>query len=210
MLQFTNFAGASEAACQNTGRHPERSEETVKINQIGEHTMKTLVKAVIAATVTASLFLAHAANAAEVPGKVFYKMPNGELVQREVKLDVPPRGQGKVIFKSAHHSLESHAFKTKKSHGRTIFSVLFLDPPGAPEHTAMVLTGTYMRGTNYVAYYGDIYSKTYQGDKESLQGEQMLDDVLSAHDTADSNQSSDDWTFSGGFKFSMPLSAQSK
>ncbi len=176
---------------------------------IGEMVMKTIFRAAFAATMTASLFLGSVARAAEVPGKVFYKMPSGELVQREVKLDVPPRGQGKVIFKSAHHSLESHAFKTKKTHGRTIFSVLFLDPPGAPEHTAMVLTGTYLRGTNYVAYYGDIYSKTYEGDRQSLLGEQMLDEVLSSHDQDDANQDGDDWKFSGGFKFSMPLSAQS-
>lgn len=169
--------------------------------------MKTLFRA-IALSAIGTFFIGSIALAAEVPGKVFYKMPSGEMVKREVKLDVPARGQGKVIFKTTNHNLESHAFKTKKAHGRTIFSVLFLDPPGAPEHTAMVLTGTYMRGTNYVVYYGDIYSKTYDGDKQSLQGEQMLDDVLAAHDDATSTASQDDWKFSGGFKFSMPLTAQ--
>jgi hypothetical protein len=171
--------------------------------------MKKQLISLFALFITAS-FLGSAAMAAEVPGKVFYKMPSGEMVKREVTLDVPARGQGKVIFKSANHSLESHAFKTKKTHGRTIFSVLFLDPPGAPEHTAMVLTGTYMRGTNYVVYYGDVYSKIYEGDKQSLNGDQMLDEVMTAHDESQSSTTADDWTFSGGFKFGMPLSAQQK
>ena len=109
--------------------------------------------------VLGSFFISMAAQAVEVPGKVIYKMPAGELVRRDVALDVPPRGEGKVIWKTAHHTLESHAFKTKKHLGRTIFSVVFLNVPGAPKNTAMALVGTYLRGTNEVIYYGDIYSK---------------------------------------------------
>lgn len=170
--------------------------------------MKATLKTFFAIGFAASLFISSASFAVEVPGKVFYKMPAGELVQREVSLDVPARGQGKVILKSAHHSLESHAFKTKKVNGRTIFSVLFLNPPGAPANTAMVLTGTYLRGSNYVAYYGDVYSKpfTEETQQTQIQGERLLDEVLNLHDIAQAEQGEESWKFSGGFKFGMKLS----
>jgi hypothetical protein len=167
--------------------------------------MKHLLKVFIATTYSA-LLLSSASLAVEVPGKIFYKKPSGELIAREVKLDVPPRGQGKVLLKTTNHTLESHAFKSKLVHGRTVFSVLFLDPPGAPANTAMVLTGTYLRGTNYVAYYGDIYSKIYSGDRQSDFGEKLMDEALAAQDESAPSLPDGDWNFAGGFKFSMPLS----
>lgn len=179
--------------------------------------MNVTLKTFFALGFSASMFLSSKSFAVEVPGKVFYKMPAGDLVSRAVKLDVPPRGEGKVIFKSEHHELESHAFKTKKAHGRTVFSVLFLNPPGAPANTAMVLTGSYMRGSNYVAYYGDVYSKTISEGMQQLQqegqqsqraGQKLLDEVLNLNFARNAEQGDDDWKFSGGFKFGKKISHQ--
>jgi hypothetical protein len=156
-------------------------------------TLRALVSSVFA------LFtLATSAHAVEVPGKVIYKMPSNALVTRDVRLDVPPRGQGKVIWKSAHSQMESHAFKTKKLNGRTIFSVLFLDPPGAPDHTAMVITGSYLRGTNEVIYYGDIYAKHYEGGHGDIAT--LLDDAEQSLEDDGSG-----WAYAGGFKFGKTL-----
>ena len=142
--------------------------------------------------------------AVEVPGKVIYKMPSGELVRRDVTLDVPARGQGKVIWKTANYRVESHAFKTKKHLGRTIFSVLFLDVPGAPEGTAMALVGSYLRGTNEVIYYGDVYGKRVEDPSEVSQNpEDILDKLL---DTNSGGEGGDkDWHYAGGFKFGKAI-----
>jgi hypothetical protein len=150
---------------------------------------------------SAVLFVATAtaAHAVEVPGKVIYKMPSNELVTRDVSLDVPPRGQGKVIWKSAHSTMESHAFKTKKMNGRTIFSVLFLNPPGAPDHTAMLISGSYLRGTNEVIYYGDIYSKHFTEGHGDFDG--LLNDAEATMD-----QDGSEWSYAGGFKFGKTIS----
>lgn len=143
-------------------------------------------------------------EAAEVPGKVIYKMPSGELVRRDVTLDVPPRGEGKVIWKTANYRVESHAFKTKKHLGKTIFSVLFLDVPGAPEGTAMALVGTYLRGSNEVIYYGDVYGKHMDESPTSQdQADRLLDEVLGQ--TSFQHDDNKDWHFAGGFKFGKVL-----
>jgi hypothetical protein len=151
--------------------------------------------------VFAALSMASVATAVEVPGKVIYKMPSRELVTRDVSLDVPPMGQGKVIWKSANSQMESHAFKTTKKNGRITFSVLFLDPPGAPANTAMVITGAYLRGTNQVIYYGDVYSKQYEGGHDDAKA--LLDDAEKGL-----NDDGSGWTYAGGFKFGKELTAQ--
>jgi hypothetical protein len=153
--------------------------------------------------VLGSFFISMAAQAVEVPGKVIYKMPAGELVRRDVSLDVPPRGQGKVLWKTAHHTLESHAFKTKKHLGRTIFSVVFLNVPGAPKNTAMALVGTYLRGTNEVIYYGDIYSKICEETPSADVVDEVLAQVTGGADTSGDEENA--WNFSGGFKFGKEL-----
>ena len=86
--------------------------------------------------------------------------------------------------------------------------MLFLNPPGAPANTAMVLTGTYLRGSNYVAYYGDVYSKPFTEEtlQTQIQGERLLDELLNLHDVAQAEQGEESWKFSGGFKFGMKLS----
>jgi|LakMenEpi03Aug12_release.lakeMendotaPanAssembly.Ray.scaffolds.fasta_scaffold471407_2 hypothetical protein len=145
---------------------------------------------------------ATSALAVEVPGKVIYKMPSGELVRRDVTLDVPPRGQGKVVWKTANYQVESHAFKTKKHLGRTIFSVLFLNVPGAPAGTAMALVGSYLRGSNEVIYYGDVYGKHVEADT-TTNPEAMLDELLT--NTNLDHDGEKDWHYAGGFKFNKEI-----
>jgi hypothetical protein len=91
---------------------------------------------------------------------VKYVMPSGELVSREVSLQVPARGQGEIVLKGGEQQVATTKFRTKKAHGRTIFAVAFDNPPGAPEGSTAVFTGTYMRGTNQAIYYGDVYLVT--------------------------------------------------
>lgn len=93
----------------------------------------------------------------EAPGKVFYKMPSGEIVERKVSLQVPARGEGKVVLKWASGELPAESFSTRKENGRTIFYVRFTNVPHAPTGTVMVFKGTYSRGSNLALYYGDIF-----------------------------------------------------
>lgn len=146
-----------------------------------------------------------AASAVEVPGQVFYKMPTGDLVFRDVTLDVPPMGRGKVIFKSEHYNIESHGFKTIKSHGKITFAVVFLNPPGAPANTAMALVGSYIRGSNHVMYFGDVYAKQYEAGATSEDMAKLLEGAFDASTSREDNsQDEHPWTFAGGFRFEAP------
>lgn len=141
--------------------------------------------------VVSSLFAAGLASAVEVAGNFVYKMPAGELVVRDAVLDVPPRGQGSVVLKYAGTSVSSDKFRTRESHGRTIFEVLFMNPPGPPANTAVVLTGSYIRGTNAVIYYGDVYFKTVsESEQAGLDFENA--DFLGDHGG---------WSHAAGFQF---------
>lgn len=130
------------------------------------------------------------AESVTAPGHVVYKMPSGELVTRNVSLEVPARGEGDVFLIAGDQKVKAEAFKSMTLNGRTIFAVLFLNPPGAPTGTADIYLGTYMRGTNEAIYYGDIYKKTVQADGMF---DENWDDVT--HGV----------THVGGFHFSAPV-----
>ncbi len=91
-------------------------------------------------------------------GSVAYKMPSGELVSREVSLEVPARGQGEVVLRSGDWEVRTTNFKSGELHGRKVFVVSFENVPGAPAGTKAVYHGTYMRGTNRAIYYGDVWA----------------------------------------------------
>lgn len=90
-------------------------------------------------------------------GHVVYKMPEGELVTRDVALEVPMRGEGDVFLLGGGQRVKAAGFKAKEENGRMIFAIAFVDPPGAPAGTIGVFHGTVLHGTNQVIYYGDIY-----------------------------------------------------
>ena len=92
------------------------------------------------------------AESVTAPGKVFYKMPGGEIVKRNVSLSVPARGQGDVTLTAGDFELTADRFFTRRSAGRSIFYVVFKDIPQAPEGTTAVYKGTYTRGSNNVPY----------------------------------------------------------
>ncbi len=106
-----------------------------------------------------SLFAAPACgDSVTAAGKVFYVVPEGNMVAREVSLSVPACGQGAVVISSASGwSVETEAFFVKKIHDRTIFYVAFQDPMGDDAHKFLLFKGTYLRGTNVAGYWGDMY-----------------------------------------------------
>jgi hypothetical protein len=108
--------------------------------------------------VLACFVLAGSAKAVGVtaPGAVFYIDAAGELVKRDVTLTVPVQGQGEVSLSSAKWSASTTRFLTTKYHGRTVFYVVFDDV--GPKHKSLLLRGTYLRGSNLAAYWGDMYT----------------------------------------------------
>lgn len=93
----------------------------------------------------------------EAPGHVFYKTPDGALVKRELTLTVPPRGEGEITLSTATWRASTSHFFSKEVAGGIEFTVVFAKP--FPEHSesSLVLTGSYMRGTNAAVYWGDLY-----------------------------------------------------
>jgi hypothetical protein len=135
--------------------------------------------------------------AVEVKGAVTYKMPQGQLVNRDVILDVPPMGQGKVKWISNGKVSESHSFRTRKVNNRVIFEVLFVNPVGAPPETAMALSGSYLRGTNGVIYYGDFYGRKIAKDADFA----AVEAEWSSSDGIFEQSNASEWTHGGGFMF---------
>jgi len=120
----------------------------------------------------------------EAPGKVFYKMPDGSIVKRDVSLVVPAMGQGDVILKyGKDKEAKSAKFWTTKKFGKTTFNVLFKEIPGAPKDWAALYTGAYLRGTNAAYYYGDVYSIALT-DVEALQNQSDSSDASGSLDAA--------------------------
>ena len=150
--------------------------------------MARMVITVAALLLSTSVFAA----SIEAPGKVFYKMSDGQIVWRDAVLTVPARGEGDVVLKSGGVDTTAHAFTTRTLNSRTIFYVVFLDSPGAPEGTATVFKGTYSRGTNVALYYADFFSKPVTS---SAIGGSLIPE--------ESPES--DWTYEGGFWFKAPV-----
>lgn len=138
-------------------------------------------------------------------GGVFYKMPSGEMVLRDATLEVPARGEGKVVLRSGLIEMTAHGFKTVHSHGRAIFYVVFLDPPGAPENTAVVYRGSYLRGSNAANFWGDVFIQTFSNRDElsALTKNPGVDALVS--DLENSNVDGKEWKHGGGFWFNTKI-----
>jgi hypothetical protein len=155
-----------------------------------------------------------AAGSVTAKGAVFYKMPAGELVKREASLEVPARGQGDVILRSGDLELKAHGFKTVRKLGRSIFYVVFLNPPGAPANTAAVYRGTYLRGSNAAKYWGDVFSKVLS-DNDLTQGKTTVESLIADLERTENKDisktfdgtdvSGSDWRHSGGFWFGVQI-----
>lgn len=123
----------------------------------------------------------------DAPGKVFYKMPSGEMVTRDVTLEVPSMGQGKVVLKGSNFSLTADRFFTVHHNGRAIFYVVFSGFPTSKEGEIAVYRGTYTRGSNLAIYYGDVFV-----------GQDNQDDDAMVNALSDGN---DDFKYIAGFYF---------
>lgn len=139
------------------------------------------------------------------PGGVFYKMPSGEMVLRDASLEVPARGEGKVILRSGLIEMTAHGFKTIHSHGRAVFYVVFLNPPGAPENTAVLYRGSYLRGSNAANYWGDVFIRTFSasGELSDLTKNPGVDSLVS--DFEASHHDGQEWAHGGGFWFNAKI-----
>ncbi len=91
----------------------------------------------------------------DAPGKIFFIDQEGALTKQDATLGVPSRGQGEVTLTGDHWSATSQDFFSIHYHGRTVFYVLFRD--FGHNHRSVLFRGTYLRGTNKAAYWGDFY-----------------------------------------------------
>ncbi len=97
------------------------------------------------------------ADSVEAPGRVFYKMPSGEIVTRNVTLEVPAMGQGQITLKGSNFSMVSDRFFSVDLNGRVVFYVIFNDFPYKNPGEIAVYRGTYTRGSNLALYYGEVF-----------------------------------------------------
>jgi hypothetical protein len=97
-------------------------------------------------------------SATEVDGKITYKLPNGDLVDRFVSIDVPSRGQGDVVLRGKSFEWKTKKFSSSKENERLIFTAEFeTEFRGTP--STLIFKGTYLKGLNKILYVGDIYKK---------------------------------------------------
>ncbi len=135
------------------------------------------------------------ASNTEAEGKVFYVAASGEIVKRDVTLEVPSRGQGDIILRNTSRSFEStaHAARSQELNGRVVFTVLFLNPGNMGDD--LVFRGSYMRGSNKAVYFGDMFKKP-TGTGHSLDIESIERSILDHHAG---------WNHAGGFKFKTDM-----
>jgi len=162
----------------------------------------------VALAAVATLSTAALANVTAT-GKVFYKMPGGELIKRDATLTVPSRGQGKVVLRSGNNiKMESTRFRSISANGRTVFQVMFVNPPGAPENTASVFSGTYTRGRNAAVYFGDFFGRSWSSSDDMMNAigdfgqDAESEAIMSAFGPTD-----DAWQWAGGFGFKAMTAA---
>ena len=104
------------------------------------------------------LFSSFASALVPVDGKIFYKSSNGVLVERDVTLEVPERGQGEVILSGEGFEWKTKMFRSFEINDRTTFIAAFKGESRGKKFT-LALSGTYLKGENKILYYGDVFKK---------------------------------------------------
>lgn len=100
--------------------------------------------------------LTFGAFAAAVDGTLTYKLPSGDLVDRDVTLEVPSRGQGEVVLSGKNFEWKTTKFRSFERAGKLTFVAAFdTDFRGMKSKT--ILRGTYLQGKNTIIYTGDMY-----------------------------------------------------
>ncbi|MFZ8932294.1 MAG: hypothetical protein ACO20H_11305 [Bacteriovoracaceae bacterium] len=96
--------------------------------------------------------------ATEVDGTITYKLPSGELVDRNVSIEVPSRGMGEVVLRGERFEWKTDKFWSKNKNDRLVFTAEFETEFRGLKST-IVLKGTYLKGSNKLIYAGDVYKK---------------------------------------------------
>ena len=119
--------------------------------------------------------------ASNVPGELYYTLPNGELVNRSVTLTVPARGQGEVTLSGEKFNWSTTNFWSENINGENIFYAVF-QTSFMNFKSTIAFKGTYLKGDNKIIYYGSMYKK---------KGHHEVNNDIS------------DFKFSGGFNFNF-------
>ena len=143
-------------------------------------------------------------QAATADGEVFYTLPSGEFVEREVTLEVPSRGEGEVVLRGSTTELRTETFFTVQRKGKTTFYIVFETTSPNGKKAKKIFRGTYIRGTNKAVYYGDIYRKSYGhgGDDDDHEEDDDDNDDWKSPAKLDSLGSK---SFVGGFRFAVDI-----
>jgi hypothetical protein len=137
--------------------------------------MKTLLVSLLFVFSSVSL-------AAPIDGQIFYTLPSGEYVERDVTIEVPSRGEGEVVLSGNNFEWRTANFTSYTKNGQTVFIAAFQTEFREFKSTT-VLKGTYIKGSNKIVYYGDMYKKNGLGE-------------------VDLSLEKNDFSFTGGFRFS--------
>jgi|GEM_PF-2931562 len=120
------------------------------------------------------------AFATPVDGTLFYKLPSGDIANRDVTLEVPARGQGEVVLSGQNFEWNTTDFWSKKTDQGTVMFYAVFRPEFMDKKSTIVLKGTYVNGNGRVLYYGNFYKRD-------------------GHEAFDKDFS--DFKFGGGFMF---------
>jgi len=136
-------------------------------------------------------------------GKVFYKNEAGEIVKREATLTVPVKGEGEIVLASGQWSASTSDFFTVHRHGHKIFYVVFRNVGEQFAHKPVLLRGSYLRGSNLAAYWGDLFVGA-------------CPPALSVRACAEASEGEGEaswharWSHVGGFAFKAPVGEQTE
>ena len=85
---------------------------------VKEISMKLLAACLLFVFSTASF-------ATPIDGKIFYVVPSGELVDIDVTLEVPTRGEGEVVLSGNNFEWRTTNFKSFTKNGKKVFLAAF-------------------------------------------------------------------------------------
>jgi len=150
-----------------------------------------LMKSFVIALFMVLSYAASAVDYVDAQGGAWYKQGK-DVTSKKLVLSAPVEGKGPFLLTDGKIKLESHAFKVTKAHGRTGVSIVFIDIPGMPANTALIMEGAYLNGANAVVYWGDVYVMSFKN-KKTLTPEFLTSMKKDHHHGV---------MFTGGFAFS--------
>jgi len=115
----------------------------------------------------ALLFVTTTASALTVPGKIVYKNSKGSIVSKPLSLSFSKETKEVVAHFGKHKIPADYQIIQVKS-GRTLYYLVFNNPPGMKKGKSVVTKGTVLRGNNMALYYGDFFAVSHHGQRENL------------------------------------------